>query len=143
MLHLLEDVLGWVAVLVGSIVMYFTGRYWIDGILTIGIACYILYNATRNLKNTADIFLQSAPEDVSVNHLVENLKNLTLVRDVHDVHVWSLDGSYTIASLHLVVEKNLTKEQRKDIMDIMKDNHIQHPTIQIEYPDGLCHEKDC
>ena len=43
MLHLLEDVLGWVAVLVGSIVMYFTGRYWIDGILTIGIACYILY----------------------------------------------------------------------------------------------------
>ena len=142
MLHLLEDVLGWVAVLVWSALMYFTDWYRIDSVLTIGIACYILTNAAQNLKNTADIFLQSTPENVSVDQLIQQLKVLTLVRDVHDVHVWSLDGSYTIASLHIVVEKNLTKDQRNGIMDIMKNNNIQHPTIQIEYADGSCYGKE-
>ena len=59
MLHLLEDVLGWVAVLVGSTIMYFTGRYWIDGVLVLGIAVFIVYNATNNLLDTMKILLQS------------------------------------------------------------------------------------
>ena len=143
MLHLLEDVLGWVAVLIWSIVMYFTGRYWIDGVLTIGIACYILYNATRNLLSTASIFLQSAPEDVSIQNLNKDLLALTPIKDVHDIHVWSLDGSYTVGSLHIVVDKNLTKDQRNDILTTMKNNHIDHPTIQIETTDGVCHGVKC
>ena len=89
--------------------MYVTDRYWIDGVLTILIAGYILYNATKNLISTANIFLQSTPEHVSVDLLSQNIKDLTRVKDVHDIHVWSLDGSYTVGSLHLIVEKNLTK----------------------------------
>lgn len=143
MLHLLEDVLWWVAVLFGSIVMYVTDRYWIDGVLTILIAGYILYNATKNLISTANIFLQSTPEYVSVDLLSQNIKDLTRVKDVHDIHVWSLDGSYTIGSLHLIVEKNLTKSQRKTIIDMMKQHHIDHPTIQIEFSDGECTGIEC
>src|SRR5690606_37745461 len=59
MLHLLEDVLGWIAVLIGAIIIYFTDWYWIDGLLTIGIALFIGFNAIKNLWNTFKILLQA------------------------------------------------------------------------------------
>ncbi len=132
MLHLLEDVLGWVAVLVGSTIMYFTGRYWIDGVLVLGIAVFIVYNATNNLLDTMKILLQSAPENVSVDEIKKELLALTDIEDVHDMHVWSMDGEYTVASMHIVMKKNLTKEQHNDILAVLKKNHIDHPTIQFE-----------
>src|SRR5690606_34982471 len=68
MLHLLEDVLGWVAVLIGSIIIYFTGWYWIDPLLSILIALFIISRTIPNLVASAKIFLQAVPDDV----LVEN-----------------------------------------------------------------------
>ena len=132
MLHLLEDVLGWIAVLVGSAIMYFTGRYWIDGVLVLGIAVFIVYNATNNLLDTMKILLQSAPENISVDEIKKELLALTDIEDVHDMHVWSMDGEYTVASMHIVMKKNLTKEQHNDIIAVLKKNHIDHPTIQFE-----------
>ncbi len=132
MLHLLEDVLGWIAVLVWSALMYFTGRYWIDGVLVLGIAIFIVYNATNNLLDTMKILLQSVPENISVDEIKKKLLALTNIEDVHDIHVWSIDGEYVVASMHIVIKKNLTKEQHKDIINILNHHHIDHPTIQFE-----------
>src|SRR5699024_5791070 len=88
MLHLLEDVLGWSGVLIGAAVIYYTGWFWIDGVLAIGIALFIGYNASKNLFETVKIVLQSVPENVNLKKLENDLKTVQGVKDIHDLHVW-------------------------------------------------------
>jgi cobalt-zinc-cadmium efflux system protein len=111
MLHLLEDVLGWVAVLIGATVIYFTGWYWIDGVLALAIAVFIGYNATKNLINSMKVLLQSVPENVNIDDLANELKNIEGIENIHDLHIWSLDGSYHIGSLHAVVKTDYVKQE--------------------------------
>ncbi|WP_417887539.1 cation diffusion facilitator family transporter [Zunongwangia sp.] len=141
MLHLLEDVLGWVAVLIGAVVIYFTGWNWIDGVLTLAIAAFILYNATKNLIGTLKIMLQAVPEHVNMETLTTELNTIEGVADIHDVHIWSLDGTYHVASLHAVLENKDNHSQNKIYKAIIEHLHtynIQHPTVQIE-----TNTKDC
>lgn len=135
MLHLLEDVLGWVAVLIGAILIYYTGWHWIDGILALAIATFIGYNAIRNLIGTMKILLQSVPESLDIEKLSSELYQINGIQNIHDFHVWSMDGSYNISSLHVVV--NTIDGSHKDdvfssIVQVMEKHKIQHPTIQIE-----------
>ena len=135
MLHLLEDVLGWVAVLIGAIVIYYTGWYWVDGVLALAIAAFIGYNATRNLIGTMKVLLQSVPENVSIEKLSSELHHVSGVQSIHDLHVWSVDGTYNIGSLHAVVsptEENSESDILSSIVSLMEKHKIQHPTVQIE-----------
>ncbi|MFT7900515.1 cation diffusion facilitator family transporter [Tenacibaculum ascidiaceicola] len=146
MLHLLEDVLGWAAVLIGSVIIYFTGWNWIDGILAIGIALFIGYNAVKNLLNTLKVLLQSVPENVNIAQLKSELQNLKGVSNIHDVHVWTLDGSYNVGSLHAVINNNSAtakQEVMNNIVKLMQGFNIQHPTVQIETNENTCAFVSC
>lgn len=134
MLHLLEDVLGWAAVLVGAGVMYFTNWYWIDGVLAIGIASFVGFNATRNLISTVSVLLQSSPAGVDVKQLTDELQGIEGIHSVHDVHVWSLDGNYHVGSLHAVVNPEIHSKQDilGKVIRLMEKYKIHHPTVQIE-----------
>lgn len=135
MLHLLEDVLGWVAVLIGAIVIYYTGWYWIDGVLALAIAGFIGYNATKNLISTMKILLQSVPENINMQQLQRELKSIDGIEDIHDLHVWSIDGTYNVGSLHAVIgAKGKIKEADvlSSILKLMEKHTIQHPTVQLE-----------
>ena len=135
MLHLLEDVLGWVAVLIGAVVIYFTGWNWIDGLLTLAIAAFISFNAAKNLIGTLKIMLQAVPENVNIDKLSTALSNIQGVSDIHDFHVWSLDGNYNVASLHVVLDRadiHAEKRIHQSILELLDRYHIQHPTVQIE-----------
>lgn len=141
MLHLLEDVLGWVAVLIGAAVIYFTGWYWIDGVLAIAIAVFIGYNAIKNLMSTASVLLQSIPENVDVEKLSNELSHIEGVKNIHDLHVWSLDGNFNVATLHAVVQTSEEKQKENifsAIINVLKKHHIQHPTIQLETTMDKC-----
>lgn len=146
MLHLLEDVLGWVAVLIGAVFIYFTGWYWIDGVLALAIAVFIGYNATRNFIGTMKILLQSVPESVNIEKLSSELHHISGVQSIHDIHVWSIDGSYNIGSLHAVVhtiDSNRQNDILSAILQVMKKHKIQHPTIQIEMNATNCKFVTC
>ena len=135
MLHLLEDVLGWVAVLIGAWVIYMTGWFWIDGLLALAIAAFIGYNATRNLISTLSILLQSVPESIDPDQLTKELLEIKEIKNIHGLHVWTLDGGYNIGTLHAVV--NTTDTSSLDnilssILKMMEKHKIQHPTVQIE-----------
>jgi cobalt-zinc-cadmium efflux system protein len=146
MLHLLEDVLGWVAVLVGSIVIYFTGWTWVDGALALAIAIFIGYNAGKMLRNTFKLLLQAVPNNVNIAALTTEIMSLPGIQDIHDLHIWSLDGSFNIASLHVVVteESKAISEQRfASIIKILREHHVQHPTVQIEKADQPCSFRNC
>ncbi|MFP4094269.1 MAG: cation diffusion facilitator family transporter [Cyclobacteriaceae bacterium] len=142
MLHLMEDALGWVAVLVGSLVMIFADIPIIDPILSIGIAFYILWNAFKNLRKVARIFMQATPENVSMDEVKNDLISLNDICDLHDTHIWTLDGKYNILSVHLVIKENKRLSELSDlrnrISQVLKKHHIDHITIQFEVPGELC-----
>ncbi|MDR2802279.1 MAG: cation diffusion facilitator family transporter [Prevotellaceae bacterium] len=141
-LHLLEDVLGWIAVLIGSIVMIFVDVPVLDPILSLGIACYILFNIYHNLRDTLRVVLQGTPENVSCEAVETALQNIDGVKSLHDLHLWTMDGEYNISSLHAVVEPALTAQQiitlKRQIKNVLKKLHIQHVTVEIEQVDEKC-----
>lgn len=141
-LHLLEDVLGWIAVLIGSVVMLFVNVPVLDPILSLGIACYILFNIYHNLRDTLRVVLQGTPGNVSCETVEAALQNLHGVKSIHDLHLWSMDGEYNISSLHVVVAPGLTPLQtatlKQQIKAVLKNLHIQHVTVEIEQADEKC-----
>lgn len=147
MLHMLEDILGWVAVLVGSIVIYYTHWYWIDPLMSLAIAGFILFNAGRNILAVSKIFLQSVPQMVDEEKIVSKLGSIEHVTDVHDIHIWSMDGLYNVLTVHLVVDKETGTSQigsiREVAIAILKEENIQHPTVQIEFPTTVCDFVSC
>lgn len=146
MLHLLEDVLGWIAVLIGAAVIHFTGWFWIDGVLALAIALFIGFNAGRNLIATMKIVLQSVPENVNMEKLSAELNTIHGVENIHDLHVWSIDGNYNIGSLHAVVnndDKNRDADILSSILQLMNKHQIQHPTVQIERTAENCGLTTC
>ncbi|MCD4845849.1 MAG: cation diffusion facilitator family transporter [Methanosarcinales archaeon] len=141
-LHLLEDVLGWVAVFIISIVLIFTQISILDPILSILITFYILFGVLRNLKATALLFLQAAPKNLNVKIIDKELKKDSFIHGIHDTHIWSLDGEKHILSTHVIINKNSSK---KDIEKIkyklkqrLKDIGIEHSTLEIEFEDESC-----
>jgi cobalt-zinc-cadmium efflux system protein len=148
MIHLMEDVLGWVAVLIGSIFIYFFEWYVIDPILSLLIALYILVNVYKTLKQSLNILLQAIPSHIDLKKVQESLEEHEAVVDVHDTHIWSLDGEYNIISTHVVL--NNDSICLKDIVPIkleleakLKEFKIDHSTIAFETIDEDCGLEDC
>lgn len=144
--HLLEDVLGWAAVLVVSIVLLFWDIHILDPVLSILITLYILFNVLRNLRRTAALFLQAVPEEVDLRLIENRLAALTGVKSVHHTHVWSLDGEHHVLTAHLVVEscagKDEVVEVKRAANSLALDLNLQHTTLEVEYEDEDCRMKD-
>jgi cobalt-zinc-cadmium efflux system protein len=147
MLHLLEDALGWIAVLVGALIMHFTHWYWIDPLLSVAIALFVLYNATRNILSVLKIFLQAIPSSFDEQALTAKLKALPEVVNVHDMHAWTMDGERNVLSLHLVVNPSMDMTGLSTLLQkaeaIIRSENIQHPTIQVETEGSPCKLANC
>ncbi len=142
--HLLEDVLGWVAILIGSVVIHFTGWTIIDPILSIAISLFILFNVYRNLRESFKIILQATPSQVSVEKIESELNSIDGIEGSHDIHIWTIDGEYHIMSTHVVISNDLSETRisdlKKEIRNHMLNFGIHHVTIEIETPDEDCEE---
>ncbi|MCB0494741.1 MAG: cation transporter [Cyclobacteriaceae bacterium] len=145
--HLLEDVLGWVAVLIGSIVMYFFNAPIIDALLSVGFTLFILINVFKNFIGTVRIFLQAKPENISEREFIKKIEGLENVLSVHDTHLWSMDGEEAVLTMHVVVEKNLVAKQiialKNSIRRLGHEEHINHITIEVEYETEDCELGNC
>ena len=142
-LHMLEDVLGWVVVLIGSILMKFTNISLVDSLMSIGIAIYILINAFKNLKDILDLFLEKTPKDISIEEIKKHLLKIKEIVDVHHIHIWSMDGVTNYSTMHIVSEDKDIKELKSKIREEMKNIGISHTTIEIEDKNDNCDEKEC
>lgn len=140
--HLFEDVLGWVALLIVSIILLFTDLYILDPILSILLTSYILYNTIKNLVQTAQVFLQAVPEDIELEEIDKALTSIEHVRSTHHTHVWSLDGEHHVLTTHLVVDENTPRDDlvciRQDVHDVVRGWGFAHSTIEIEFGDKDC-----
>lgn len=141
-LHMLEDVLGWLVVLIGSIIMKFTDISIIDPILSILVALFILIHVFKNLKIIMNLFLEKTPSNIDVSKLKDKLLTINEVKDVHHVHIWSLDGYNHYATVHVVVD-DINDKIKKIIKDELKEMKINHSTIELENLNEKCDEIVC
>jgi cobalt-zinc-cadmium efflux system protein len=146
-LHLLEDVLGWVAILIGSLIMMFFDAPFIDPLLSIVIALFVLYNVYKNLKKSLPIILQGIPDSISIGTIQQQIKELPEIADVHDSHAWSMDGQFHVFTIHIVLKKDYRLSELSDIKlkvkGIIKNAGINHATIEFENVDEHCLLEDC
>lgn len=141
-LHLLEDTLGWSAVLAGAIIMKYTGFTWIDPLLGILIAVYIIYNAAKNLRDSLRIFLQAIPENTNRKAIDSDILSITGVESFHDVRTWTIDGSTHVYTLHVVTNPGVNTSEYTAIKEQIRNklalSGFKYVTIEID-----SHEEHC
>ncbi|MDQ7028223.1 MAG: cation diffusion facilitator family transporter [Anaerolineae bacterium] len=140
--HLLEDVLGWVAVLVVGIVSLFIDLPILDPILSILITLYVMGNAVQNLRKTVMLFLQASPQGVDMKAIDEQLQKIEGVKSTHHTHIWSLDGEHNVFTSHFVLSDGMNfatvRRIKRDAREIIKDLRLEHTTIEFEFSDADC-----
>jgi cobalt-zinc-cadmium efflux system protein len=145
-LHVFGDVAASVGVIIAGIIILLTGWTLADPILSLGIALLIAVGAWRILRETTDILLEAVPKDISMAHLVEDMRQVEGVQDVHDLHVWSITSGMYALSCHALID-NLPPSSSSPILQsltaLLNDKyHIAHSTIQFECNahEGTCCE---
>ena len=141
-LHMLEDVLGWGAVLLGAILMKFTDITYIDPLISIGIAIFLLVHAFKHFKEICDIFFEKTPEGIDIAELKHHLKEIDGVIDIHHFHVRSHDGVNHIATLHVVTSSDFATV-KKAVKEELLEHGISHTTVEMETPEEECEEMHC
>jgi len=141
-LHMLEDVLGWLVVLVGAVIMRFTGFALIDPIMSIAIAVFVIVMAIKNLKEGLNIFLEKAPEHVSVKEIKEELQEIDGVLDVHHIHLWTMDGQSIYVTMHVVTNED-AHTLKHEVREKLEEMGIGHATLELEKEGEECHHAEC
>jgi cobalt-zinc-cadmium efflux system protein len=103
-LHLAGDVASSVGAVAAGIVIYMTGMYWLDPLVSVLIGLLILWNAWLILRETVDILLESTPRDVDMSAMVSDIMQIPGVLGIHDLHVWSITRGLRTMSAHILTE---------------------------------------
>jgi cobalt-zinc-cadmium efflux system protein len=135
-LHVFGDVAASVGVIIAAAIILRTGWTLADPILSVGIALLISIGAWRIVRETSDILLESVPKNVSMTRLVEDMKQVAGVKDVHDLHVWSITSGMNALSCHVTID-NLPPSDSSPILQslttiLYEKYHIGHTTIQFD-----------
>ena len=142
--HLLEDVLGWVAVLIGAILMHFTGWAWLDPALSIGFTLFILLNVLRALRQTLALFLQVTPDPTMLQQINSQLAGLDFVKSMHHVHLWSLDGEQHVLTMHIEIATPATMAEqiayKQRIALMLAPYQLSHTTVEFELSGEVCRD---
>ncbi len=141
-LHMIEDALGWILVLIGALVMKFTNFSFIDPVLSILLALFILINALKNMNEILNLFLEKTPKNITTAQVMKIVSTVSGVIDAHHIHLWSLDGETVYATMHIVAEGD-AHQIKDDIRHELKEAGIFHATLEFETPDEHCHETEC
>jgi len=136
-LHIIGDTLSSLGVISGSIIIILTGFNLIDSILGIIIGLFIFYNAIRLIKDATDILMESVPHELKIEDIINELKSdIKGVKDIHDIHIWSISSGIYVLSAHIVTDVNTLTESDEiinKVKSLMNTKYnIAHTTIQIE-----------
>ena len=137
-LHLLSDVVTSIAVVAGGILMYYFGLFWVDPIISLLIAFYLIVSSLKLIKETAAILMQFAPKEVEIEKLVSVVESLPQIDNIHHLHIWKLDEHNINLEAHLDFNKNVSLSESNKVIDTLeellnKKFGISHTTFQCEY----------
>jgi len=140
--HLLEDVLGWFAVLIVAIILLFKDIQYLDPALSLLITLYILYNVFKRLKETLFIFLQGVPKDIDLKALENSILKVENIDSLHHMHVWSMEGEHHVFTVHIklkhIQELKELQEVKECMREILKEYHFDHFTVETELDSDTC-----
>lgn len=140
--HLLEDALGWVAVLLGAGAMALWEVPILDPLLSISIALWVLWNVVRRLRKVFAVFLQKVPSSFDLDRLEQQLAAMPGVRGQHHAHVWSIDGEKHVFTTHLVMGATTTRNDivaaKKRVRELLDAEQFEHVTIDVELEGEDC-----
>ena len=143
-LHLLEDVLGWVAVLIVAIVLLFVDWPIIDPLLSIAFTLFILINVVRNIVATVSLLMQATPDKALHDQVVSEMLSMEPVSGVHHLHLWSLDGEHHVLTAHLELSRSVDAreylELKTEVEKRLSEHDFVHTTIEFEFPEELCRD---
>lgn len=154
-LHLFSDMLTSIAVLVGGIIMYYFKIYWIDGVISLIIAGYLIYVSVKLLLDTLSVLMQFTPKHLSIEKIKVRIESIDYVRNIHHVHIWQLTDDELHFSAHISFKRDIqlseANECLENIKSIMsKEFEIHHSTLEAEFdkcpPDLVMDERaqhDC
>ncbi|MBN2504604.1 MAG: cation transporter [Bacilli bacterium] len=141
-LHLFEDVIGWFVLLVGAIIMHLTGILVLDAILSILFTLFILWHVYKHLAKIIAVFLERAPEEPSINAVRETLMRTGLVKDIHHMHYWTLEGEKQLFTAHVVISDSLDKAEWVTIQKALHQElvkiGVEHATFEFEFESEPC-----
>ena len=141
-LHMLEDVLGWFVILVGAIVMRFTELVFIDSVMSIGVAGFILVCSCKNIKDVTRILLEKVPAEINIDEIERHILRIDGVKGVHHFHIWSIDGINNYATMHIVTDDDACKI-KNTVRHELAEHNIRHVTLEIETSGENCQEERC
>ncbi|MBC6365429.1 cation diffusion facilitator family transporter [Algoriphagus sp. AK58] len=140
--HLVEDVLGWTAVLIAAVILHFYPNPYLDPVLSMLIALYILWNVIQRLRDTTFLFLQGHPSDVDQTAIEREIMDITHVQSVHHTHIWSLDGEHHVFTTHVKLKPVGSLEEilhvKNALKQIMMKYPFEHYTIETEMEGEEC-----
>ncbi|MCW4469373.1 cation diffusion facilitator family transporter [Flavobacterium sp. MFBS3-15] len=140
--HLVEDVLGWAAVLIVSVVMMFTDAPWLDPVLSLGITIFIVYNVVKRLRETLVILLQGTPEDIDPEKIKQEILLVPHVVSLHHMNIWSLEGEHHVFTTHIKLDAIAgfpeMLEVKRRVKEVLKKYPFSHYTIEVEMQNESC-----
>ncbi len=142
--HLLEDVLGWVAVLIVSIVLMFVDWPILDPLLSIGFTLFILLNVVRNLRTTLRLFLQAVPDAECLEGIRDAILSMPHISNVHHLHCWSLDGEHHVLTAHALLDADISVQEQRNLKHLLAEAlaeyPLEHTTIEFEFKNERCRD---
>lgn len=143
-LHLLTDMLASVAVLIGGLLMKFYKLFWVDPLLTLIIALYLIYMGFDLLKDSTRVLMLFTPNTIQVQHIIETISKIKPIKNVHHVHIWQLNEDEVHLEAHIDFSEDIKLSKFDEILEEIEEklyhNHgINHINIQPEF--GKCDSK--
>ncbi|HXO74747.1 MAG TPA: cation diffusion facilitator family transporter, partial [Puia sp.] len=146
-LHLLSDAVVSAALVIGGIIMYFTGFFRLDAILSLLVAVVILFSTWQLLRDSLRLSLDGVPEGIELGKIREVICKMNGVKDFHHIHIWAISTTENALTAHLVVDPKCTMEfvdkLKHEVKHELLHQNIQHATLEVEMEDAPCDEPDC
>ncbi len=144
-LHLLTDMLASIAVLLGGLAMYFFEWYWVDPVLTLLIALYLIYMGFDLLRASTRVLMLFTPDSIQVQEIVSTIAAMPEIKNVHHVHIWQLNEDEVHMEAHIDFNEDILLSEFDRILDRIEDKvfhdfGINHVNIQPEF--GKCDSKE-
>jgi cobalt-zinc-cadmium efflux system protein len=137
LLHEVGDTLSTAAVIVGGWLIFTTGNYWIDSVLSVGIGVLILWSGFGIVRETLNILLEGTPRGMKLEKIESTIRAVEGVNDVHDLHVWSIGSETHALSCHISIADIPPSVSERILRDVkhklLHDFRIDHTTIQFEH----------
>lgn len=133
-LHNVSDALASVGVIISGIVILLYEWYWMDTVLTLLIASYVLYQAATLLPKTVHLLMEGVPENIVIDEVIRVMEQVEGVLNVHHVHIWQLDEHNNALEAHVVIDDFIETETIKAVLkaELEQNFSIAHSTLEFE-----------